>query len=134
MAGTSTATLEEMIANCKDGIYVNRFSDVSVVDRKTGVMTGMTRDGCFHIKDGKINRPANNYRFTESPFFVFNKLKMIGMPHRTALGYTPPAPSDFTNFGVWPPQGRTTRWPLAPIIVPPMMIEDFSFTALADAI
>jgi predicted Zn-dependent protease len=134
MAGTTTSTIEQMIAACKDGIYVSRFSDVSIVDRKTGVMTGMTRDGCFHIKAGKIDRPANNYRFTESPFFVFNKLKMIGVPQRAAFGYTPPQPSDFDNFGAWPPPGRATRWPLAPTIVPPMMIEDFSFTALADAV
>jgi hypothetical protein len=97
-------------------------------------MTGMTRDGCFHIQDGKIDRPANNYRFTESPFFVFNKLKMIGTAHRTALGYTPPTPMDFGDFSAWPPLGWATRWPHAPIIVPPMMIEDFSFTALADAV
>ena len=134
MPGTTTSTIEEMIAACKDGIYVNRFSDVSIVNRKTGVMTGMTRDGCFHVKDGKIDRPANNYRFTESPFFVFNKLKMIGTPQRTAMGYTPPAESDFKAFGAWPPLGRATRWPLAPLVVPPMMIEDFSFTALADAV
>ena len=132
MPGTSTATLEEMIAACKDGIYVNRFSNVSIVNYGTGMMTGVTRDGCFHIKDGKIDHPVVNYRFTESPFFVFNKLKMIGTPQRAALGYTPP--SDLWSFAEWPPLGRATRWPLAPIIVPPMMIEDFSFTALADAV
>jgi hypothetical protein len=50
------------------------------------------------------------------------------------MGYTPPADSDFKGFGAWPPLGRATRWPLAPLVVPPMMIEDFSFTALADAV
>jgi len=132
--GTPTATLSEMIANCKEGIYVNRFSDVSVTDYKTGMMTGVTRDGCFHVKDGSIDRPLNNYRFTESPFFVFNKVKMIGAPERAALGYTPPSPSDFLKFASWPPAGRSARWPRAPIIAPAMMIDDFNFTALADAV
>jgi predicted Zn-dependent protease len=132
--GTHTATIDEMIANCTDGVYVNRFSNVSAVDFKTGTMTGMTRDGCFHIKDGKIDRPVQNYRFIESPFFVFNKVKMIGVPERVPMGQTPPMPREFRDFFAWPPLGQGARWPRVPVIVPPMMVEDFSFTALADAV
>jgi len=134
MPGVKTATIDEMIANCKDGVYVNRFSEVDLLDLKTGMMTGVTRDGCFHVKDGKINKPVKNFRFAESPIFVFNKIEMIGTPSRTAFGYTPPSPGEWGALAAWPPIGVSTRWPRLPMIVPPMMVQDFTFSALADAV
>jgi len=120
--GTKTATIAEMIANCEEGVYVNRFSDVMVLDLHTMMMTGATRDGCFLIKHGKIEKPIKNFRFTDSPFFSFNKVEMIGTPERVAFG----APRSQAE--------RERRWPKLPVIVPPMMIQDFNFSALADAV
>jgi predicted Zn-dependent protease len=124
MPGTRTATIEEMIANCERGIYVNRFTNVAAVHKPSGTMTGATRDGCFLIRDGKIDRPIKNFRFLESPFLAFNRLEMIGNCERVAFGYNAP-PSGWEN----PP-----RWPRLPVIVPPMMIRDFNFNSLADAV
>jgi len=120
--GTTTATIDEMIANCKEGVYVNRFSDIDVVDEKTMLMTGVTRDGCFFVKDGKISKPIKNFRFTESPFFSFNKVEMVGVSERVAFG----APRVRSEFQL--------RWPRLPVIAPPMMVQDFNFTATADAV
>jgi predicted Zn-dependent protease len=125
--GTATATIEEMIAKCREGVYVNRFTDVSLIDtregRNTGLLTGATRDGCFLVKDGKIDRPIKNFRFIDSPFFAFNRVEMLGTPERVAFGYD--ASGGFERGG---------RWPRLPVIVPPMMIQDFNFTALTDAV
>jgi predicted Zn-dependent protease len=115
-------SVDEMITRCEEGVYVNRFSSVGLVDRSTGLLTGVTRDGCFFVKHGKIEKAVKNFRFVESPFFFLNKLEAIGAPARQPLGYTPPTRySDGT-------------WPLSPIIVPPMMVRDFNFAALADAV
>jgi predicted Zn-dependent protease len=126
--GTKTATLEEMIAACEDGIYVNRLDDVEVLDspegRSHGIMMGYTRDGCFLIRDGKINRPVKNFRFMESPFLAFNRVEMVGTPVRAAFGYNV-QPRTWSSWA---------RWPKLPIITPPMMIRDFNFVALSDAI
>jgi len=121
--GTPTATVDEMIANCKEGIYVNRFSNVELVDWPSGLMTGVTRDGCFLVKDGKIAKPVKNFRFTDSPFFSFNKLEMIGVPERAAFGTIMPHVGD-----PWGP------WPAPPVIVPPMMVRDFNFSSTIDAV
>jgi predicted Zn-dependent protease len=118
--GTRTATIEEMISNCSEGIYVNRFSNVELLDRTTGMMTGVTRDGCFLVKRGKITKPVKNFRFIDSPFFAFNKLQMIGKSERVAFGYNT--------------AGEASRWPRLPVIVPPMMIEDFNFSAMTDSV
>jgi predicted Zn-dependent protease len=120
------ATIESMIASCQEGVYVNRFSGVDLLDGATGMLTGVTRDGCFFVKDGKIDRPLKNFRFTDSPFVFMNNVEALGVPERAAFGYTPPA--SYEGFE------PTSAWPRRPIIVPPMMVRDFNFTALSDAI
>jgi len=119
-----TTTVDEMIAQCREGIYVNRFSGVELLDLSTGLSTGVTRDGCFLVKDGKISKSVKNFRFLESPFFFLNRIEALGVPVRATFGYTPPAP---TNDGA-------ATWPRPPIIVPPMMVRDFNFCSLADAV
>jgi hypothetical protein len=54
----------------------------------------------------------------DSPFSFLNNLIEVGTPHRAALGYTP----------------GPDEWPLPPVIVPPLMVRDFNFTMLADAV
>jgi predicted Zn-dependent protease len=128
-------TLEQMVAQCDEGIYVNRFSSVDALDMKTGIMTGVTRDGCFLVKDGKIDRPVKNFRFLTSPFFLFNNLIALGPPRRAAFGY---APWTKTEKEFVPSHLREHRdffdWPRWPMIVPPLMVRDFNFNALIDAV
>ena len=49
-----------------DGIYVTRLHYLSIVDPREGIVTGMTRDGTFRIRGGKIADPLVNLRFTVS--------------------------------------------------------------------
>jgi predicted Zn-dependent protease len=121
-----TTSVEEMIANCAEGVYVNRLSNVDLVDSKSGLVTGVTRDGCYWIKNGKIDRAVKNFRVLESPFFFLNKIDALGPAQRASFGYG--IPDRFNNF--WKPD----RWMREPVIVPPMMVHDFNFSALADAV
>jgi predicted Zn-dependent protease len=57
----STEELAELIG---DGIYVTRLHYLSVVSQREGVITGMTRDGTFRIRDGKVAEPLVNLRVT----------------------------------------------------------------------
>jgi predicted Zn-dependent protease len=122
--GTKLLTEEEMIAQCKRGIYVNRFSHVSTLDPLSALESGVTRDGCFLIKDGKINRPVKNFRFIDSPMFALNRLVAIGTPRRVPFGYMP---GDTGQY-------YFNRWPRRPMIVPPIMVDDFNFSAMSDAV
>jgi predicted Zn-dependent protease len=117
-------SVEEMIAQCEEGIYVNRFSSVDLVSLPTGLTTGVTRDGAFLVKKGKIERGIKNFRFRESPFFFLNRIEALGVPIRAAFGYTPRGAKE---------SGDAT-WPRPPIIVPPMMVRDFNFSGMADAV
>jgi hypothetical protein len=122
--GTPLLTVDEMIARCENGIYVNRFSHVEMVNGLAALETGVTRDGCFFVKDGKINRPVKNFRFLDSPIFALNRLVAIGKPERASLGYL--AKASGTQYH--------SRWPYRPMIVPPMMVDDFNFNAMSDAV
>jgi len=81
-------------------------------------MTGVTTGGCFLVRNGKIEKAIKDFRFVESTYFFLNRLIAIGATERTAFGYAP-----------W-----HGEWPIAPTIVPPVMVRDFNFTALADAV
>jgi predicted Zn-dependent protease len=120
-----TTTVEEMIARCEEGIYVNRLSSVDLVSQPTGLTTGVTRDGAFYVKKGKIERGIKNFRFRESPFFFLNRIEALGVPIRATFGYTPRGSNENNEY---------TAWPRRPIIVPPMMVRDFNFSAMADAV
>jgi PmbA protein len=57
---------EELAELVGDGIYVTRFHYLGIVDPREGILTGMTKDGTFRIRDGKVAEPLVNLRFTVS--------------------------------------------------------------------
>jgi predicted Zn-dependent protease len=64
MAGGDADSVDELVAAVGDGIYVTRVHYLGIVDPRGGVLTGMTRDGTFRIRDGRIAEPLGNLRFT----------------------------------------------------------------------
>jgi predicted Zn-dependent protease len=57
---------EELIARVERGLLVSDFWYTRVLDPKTLVMTGLTRNGLFLIEDGRVTRAVGNLRFTQS--------------------------------------------------------------------
>jgi predicted Zn-dependent protease len=119
MPGTALMTIDEMIAHCSDGIFVNRISSIEPIDQRSGMLTGVTRDGCLLIRDGKIIKSLKNFRITDSPFFILNRIEAIGAAERPALGFIP---------------RLADSWPPPPIVVPPIMVSELNFSALSDAV
>jgi len=117
-AGGKISTIDEMIANATEAIYVNRVTNIDIINGRSGLMTGVTQGGCFLVRHGKIDKAVKDFRFADSVYFFLNRLIAIGAPERTAFGYSP-----------W-----HGDWPIAPTIVPPLMVADFNFIALADAV
>ena len=74
---TGDATLDEMVASTKRGIWVSRFWYTRPVHPLNVVVTGMTRDGTFLIEDGKITSPIRNLRFTQSYLEAMNRVEAI---------------------------------------------------------
>lgn len=86
MAG-GAVPIEDMIREVKRGILITRLWYVNVVDPRTLLCTGMTRDGNFLIENGKITRPALNLRFNESPLSALSKIEAMGPAERPGGGW-----------------------------------------------
>ena len=66
VAAGEAASTGELSSLVGDGIYVTRLHYLGVVDPREGVVTGMTRDGTFRIRNGHLAEPLVNLRFTVS--------------------------------------------------------------------
>ncbi len=66
VAGGEADTPAQLAEAVGDGIYVTRLHYLSIVDPREGIVTGMTRDGTFRIRGGRIADPLVNLRFTVS--------------------------------------------------------------------
>jgi predicted Zn-dependent protease len=109
-----TETLESLIAACERGVLVTRFWYIRGVDPRTILFTGLTRDGTFLIENGRIVKPIKNFRFNESPVVMLNNILGMGRPVRVSA-------SESGNAG-------------QPVVVPPLLVRDFNFTSLSDAV
>ena len=70
------ATREELIRSTKHGIWVTRFNYVNgLLEPKTALMTGTTRDGTFLIRDGEVVARLPNLRWTQSIVEAFSRIE-----------------------------------------------------------
>jgi predicted Zn-dependent protease len=56
----------ELIAGVERGLLVTDFWYTRILDPRTQVVTGLTRNGVWLIEEGRIARPVSNLRFTQS--------------------------------------------------------------------
>jgi predicted Zn-dependent protease len=64
LAGGDATSVDDLVAAVDDGIYITRVHYLGIVHPREGVLTGMTRDGTFRIRAGKVAEPLVNLRFT----------------------------------------------------------------------
>src|SRR5262245_26125701 len=65
-SSAAPATMDEMIKGMDRGLLVGRFWYIRMVDPRTVLLTGLTRDGVWLIENGKIAHPVRNFRFNQS--------------------------------------------------------------------
>jgi predicted Zn-dependent protease len=58
--------VDDLIRSTPHGILVTRLWYIREVEPYSKVMTGMTRDGTFLIRDGEIAGGLRNFRFNQS--------------------------------------------------------------------
>ena len=64
VAAGEADSVDELAELIGDGIYITRVHYLGIVNPREGVLTGMTRDGTFRIRDGRVAEPLLNLRFT----------------------------------------------------------------------
>ncbi|MCD5383504.1 TldD/PmbA family protein, partial [candidate division WOR-3 bacterium] len=79
------ASKSELLSSISEGILITRFWYTRIVDPDQTQVTGMTRDGTFLIKDGKIDQGLKNLRFTINILEAFKKVREISQ-ERSMIG------------------------------------------------
>lgn len=87
-----TQSREQLIAGVTDGVLVTRFHYVNLLDRPATLLTGMTRDGTFRIREGEVAEPINNFRFSQSVLAALAATTGVGSD---IAAFAP----DFGSFG-----------------------------------
>lgn len=64
--GGGTTSVDDMVASIDRGLFVTTFNYCRILDPKTQVVTGLTRNGTFMIENGAITGAVTNLRFTQS--------------------------------------------------------------------
>ena len=105
-----TGSLDDLIANVDKGVLVSRFWYNRMLQPRSILATGLTRDGTFWIEGGKIVRPVKNMRYNDSPLTLLTKASAMGTAVRAG--------------------GSVDRTD----VVPPMVVEGFHFDSTSDAV
>lgn len=75
---------EEMIRSTKLGIWVTRFNYVNgLLEPRTALMTGTTRDGTFLIRDGEVAARLPNLRWTQAMVEAFSNIEALSSERRS---------------------------------------------------
>jgi predicted Zn-dependent protease len=112
--GEGTKSLDEMVASTSDGLLVTCLWYIREVDPRTLLLTGLTRDGVYAIRNGEIVGAVSNFRFNESPVDLLGRCTEVGESIRTL-------PREFSdNF---------TRTKM-----PSLRIPDYNFSSIAPGI
>jgi predicted Zn-dependent protease len=87
MAGGGAADEDALCAPVERGIYVTRLWYANVVRPADALFTAVTRDGTFLIEDGRIGRPIEDMRITDSALGILSRVQALGArPVLTADG------------------------------------------------
>jgi len=102
--GGGESSLEKMVASTERGLLVTRLWYIREVDPYEKVMTGMTRDGLFHVEKGRVMGAARNFRFNQSLIEMLKNVELLG------------------------PAVRATGEEAFEMVVPAMKVLDFHFS------
>jgi predicted Zn-dependent protease len=106
-------SLEDLIARTDDAVLINCLWYIREVDPQNLLLTGLTRDGVYRVRDGQIVAGLPNFRFNVS---VTDLLAQI----RDASLSSPCLPREWADWFT-----RTS--------MPALLIDDFNLSSASDA-
>jgi predicted Zn-dependent protease len=108
--GGEQGTVGELVARVERGILVSRLWYIRMLEPRSILLTGLTRDGTFLVEGGRITGAVKNLRFNESPVTLLKRVRHLGAAVRAGM-------SDG-----------------APVVVPPLVVDGFRFESSSDAV
>lgn len=99
------AAVDEMVASVERGLLVTEFNYCRILDPKTQVVTGLTRNGTFLVERGQIGPAVANLRFTQSFVDAMAPGRVLGVGSEARF-----ADSEFGPGLVVAPAVRLAEW------------------------
>ena len=81
---TGEINSKKILETLDTGIYLNNLWYLNFSDRNNARVTGLTRFGCFYVKDGELMGPINTMRFDETMYNIFGT-KLAGLTNEQQL-------------------------------------------------
>ncbi len=103
--GGGERSVDELIAGVERGIYVSTFNYCRILDPKTMVVTGLTRNGTFMIENGRITDAVTNMRFTQSFVDALGEGTILGVGNDARF-----ADSEFAPGIMYVPTMHLASW------------------------
>jgi predicted Zn-dependent protease len=75
-----SGSVEELAARVGDGLLVTCLWYIREVDAQRLLLTGLTRDGVYVVRDGEVVGACRNFRFNESPIGMLERIVDAGAP------------------------------------------------------
>ena len=104
-------TLEELVKKVENGLLLTTFWYIRMVDPNSLLLTGLTRDGVYHVKGGEVIGATNNFRWNDSPVSALNRIL-----HAGATEWTQP---------------REWAGDMSNMATPPLVIKDFNMSTVS---
>ncbi|MFZ9226432.1 MAG: metallopeptidase TldD-related protein [Candidatus Nanopelagicaceae bacterium] len=74
----SSGGIEELTKKVDNGLLLTTLWYIRMVDPNTLLLTGLTRDGVYHVKNGEVQGATNNFRWNDSPVSALSRIKAAG--------------------------------------------------------
>jgi predicted Zn-dependent protease len=74
----SSGGIEELTKKVDNGLLLTTLWYIRMVDPNTLLLTGLTRDGVYYVKNGEVQGATNNFRWNDSPVGALSRIKAAG--------------------------------------------------------
>jgi predicted Zn-dependent protease len=107
----ASGSLEDLVKKVDNGLLLTTFWYIRMVDPNSLLLTGLTRDGVYHVKGGEVVGATNNFRWNDSPVSALSRIA-----HAGATEWTQP---------------REWAGDMSNMAVPPLVIKDFNMSTVS---
>ena len=106
-----SGNLEDLVKKVDNGLLLTTLWYIRMVDPNSLLLTGLTRDGVYYVKNGEVQGATNNFRWNDSPVSALSRIA-----HAGATEWTQP---------------REWAGDVTSMSVPPMVIKDFNMSTVS---
>ena len=106
-----SGALEDIVKKVDSGLLVTTLWYIRMVDPNSLLLTGLTRDGVYYIKNGEVQGATNNFRWNDSPVSALSRIAYAGATEWT--------------------QPREWAGDVTSMSMPPLVIKDFNMSTVS---